>query len=266
MRLSIRHDTTYRYSAAARYSIQYLRLTPRNDAGQRVLDWRIETPARTWQQNDAFGNVVHVLSLDRPHEEMRIRAHGVVETSLVPGTPLENGSALPPSVYLVPTRLTEPDAAIAGLAGRTVINASSPRAGVDALMAEIVARVPYETGSTDVDHTASQALALGRGVCQDHAHVFLACARLAGLPARYVSGYIDANDPGHLASHAWVDVWLDGGWMSYDVTHAVLAGSSLCRLAVGRDYADASPVRGMRRGGADEELGVEVRVEGGPAQ
>lgn len=266
MRLTIHHGTVYRYRTPVRYSIQYLRLTPRAEAGQRIVEWRLETPARTWQQTDAFGNVVHVLSRVEPHDETRITVHGAVETSLVPGTPVEDRSGLPPAVFLVPTLLTVADDGLADLADRTIGSAVNPRSGVEALIEAIVSRVRYEPGSTDVDHTAAQALALGRGVCQDHAHIFLACARAAGVPARYVSGYIDANDPGHVSSHAWADVWIDGGWVSYDVTHAALAGPALCRLAVGRDYADASPVRGIRRGGAGEELAVAVRVSAAAEQ
>ena len=137
------------------------------------------------------------------------------------------------------------------------------RDAVLSLMQAINAAVQYETGTTSVEHTAAQALAQGRGVCQDHAHIFIACARIAGLPARYVSGYLDANSDGQLASHAWADIWLpDEGWLSCDVTNTRFADEPYCRLAVGRDYLDASPVRGRRDGGAHESLEVTVEVNG----
>jgi transglutaminase-like putative cysteine protease len=261
MQLTIRHETLYRYATPARYSIQYLRLTPRAEAGQRVRDWQIDAPGRRWRQTDAYGNVVHVMTIDHAHDELRIRVAGTIETALTPGTPLPNDSPLPPVAFMVPTRLTTPDAAMQALAADAFAPGRNPLDAVQRLTEAIAGRVAYETGSTAVDHTAAEALALGRGVCQDHAHVFLACARLAGYPARYVSGYLDAGGAGATASHAWADVWIEGrGWIAVDVTHARFAGEPYCRLAVGRDYLDASPVRGTRRGGSDEALEVNVQV------
>lgn len=261
MRLEIRHETEYRYATPVRHSIQYLRLTPRADAGQRVIAWRIDAPGRSSSQTDAYSNAVTVLSLDEPHASLRISVTGTVETFLTPGSPLANESPLPPVAFLVPTRLTEADDAIRAIAVEALGARGAQLDGVLRLGDLVTRRVVYEPGSTDVDHTAAQALALGRGVCQDYTHVVLAACRAVGLPARYVSGYFDAGDPGHLASHAWVDVWIEGaGWIGYDPTHACLAGERYCRLAVGRDYLDASPVRGMRHGGTEERLSVVVTV------
>ena len=265
MRLTIFHDTVYLYETPARYCIQYLRLTPRADAGQRIVEWDIESPGVRWRQTDAFGNVVYVMSLDAAHQTLRIRARGVVETSLRPGDAIADVESVPVESFLVPTPLTRPDAAMLDMA-RVVTAADDKDAALDSLMRDIHARVRYETGATDVEHTAAEALALGRGVCQDHAHIFIACARAAGLPARYVSGYIDAGDASHVSSHAWADVWLAGrGWVSFDATHTVHAGEAYCRLAVGRDFLDASPVRGMRRGGTGELLSVNVAVNASSA-
>jgi transglutaminase-like putative cysteine protease len=99
-------------------------------------------------------------------------------------------------------------------------------------------------------------------VCQDHAHIFIACCRASGVPARYVSGYVYTGKDGEVASHAWVDAWLgaESGWMPIDITHQSLVGGRHCRLAVGRDYLDACPVRGVRRGGGPEEMQVAVIV------
>ena len=104
-------------------------------------------------------------------------------------------------------------------------------------------------------------------MCQDHAHAFIACCRSAGIPARYVSGYFYTGDPGELASHAWADAWMgpDAGWLSIDLTHQALAGERHCRLAIGRDYRDAAPVRGVRHGGGGEAMQVAV-VVGASAQ
>jgi len=133
-----------------------------------------------------------------------------------------------------------------------------------ALAEAICSAVVYCNGATEVSTTAIDALRLGQGVCQDHAHLFLACCHVHGIPARYVSGYIDPGDTRHAASHAWVDAWVDevdySGWVSIDVTHARFANESHCRLAIGRDYDSASPVRGMRHGGGEETLDVHVGV------
>jgi len=115
-------------------------------------------------------------------------------------------------------------------------------------------------GTTSVEDSAAQAFARGQGVCQDQAHVFIACCRAAGIPARYVSGYLCSVDGSESASHAWVDAWLEDsqGWLSIDVTHLEPMGEKHCRLAVGRDYLDAAPVRGVRRGGGHEVMDVSV--------
>ena len=124
MRLTILHDTVYQYETPARYCIQYLRLTPRSDAGQRIAEWDIESPGVLWRQTDAFGNVVHVMSLDAAHQSLRIRARGVVETTLQPGDAIADVASVPVESFLVPTPLTQPDAALTELsrplAGRVV--------------------------------------------------------------------------------------------------------------------------------------------------
>jgi transglutaminase-like putative cysteine protease len=124
--------------------------------------------------------------------------------------------------------------------------------------------VVYKRGATSDTPAAGAALALGQGVCQDHAHLFLACCHAHGIPARYVSGYVDPENTGHAASHAWVDAWVEDkdytGWVSIDITHARLMTDAYCRLAIGRDYDSAAPVRGTRRGGGIESLSVDVQI------
>jgi transglutaminase-like putative cysteine protease len=122
----------------------------------------------------------------------------------------------------------------------------------------------YVPGVTEVSDTAAHAFHLQRGVCQDHAHVMIACCRSLGIPARYVSGYLLTARDDHIASHAWVDVWLarHERWFSIDVTNGVPGGLQHCRLAVGRDYLDACPVRGVRRGGGAETMSAKVEVSG----
>jgi transglutaminase-like putative cysteine protease len=264
MRLIIQHDTHYHYGDAPKHLIQLLRLTPREDAHQRVLDWRIKTPGKLAAFQDAFGNKSHSHMLVNPPRNLHVQVQGSVEI-----TPLQNGMLLldhyeqgiPPIAYLVPTPLTASFVAIEALAKQTL--PAGLQTGLDALILAraICGVVNYKAGNTDVTSTAEQAFMLQSGVCQDHAHVMIAACRALGASARYVSGYVDPGNSRAAASHAWVDVWLQKQWVSIDVTNGIYASDSHCRLSVGRDYLDACPVRGMREGGQTEALEVSVTVQ-----
>jgi transglutaminase-like putative cysteine protease len=261
MRVSIVHETLYRYRSPATYSIQYLRLWPRSTGRQKVMSWKLDAPGPVRPWVDAFGNDAHVLVVDRPHEEIRVRARGEVEM-LEAGDAVEEPGPHPPPLFLRPTRLTEAVGALAELADtfREPVR-RDPRAALDALMLALRDRVDYRPGITHAATAASEAFAAGAGVCQDHAHLFIACCRRLGLPARYVSGYLAARGDGRMASHAWAEAWVEGeGWHSYDVSNRLRPAARHVRVAVGLDYLDACPVRGYRRGGAGESLEVEVRV------
>jgi transglutaminase-like putative cysteine protease len=261
MLLFIQHETNYSYSHRLDRSVQIARLTPRIDAGQRTLRWQLQSPGRQLEQVDAFGNITHLITVDEPLEEINVIADGVIETRAYDGWIATEEAGLSPLAYLAPTELSEPDDAIRALASRwSTQNISSPDALLD-LGSAIREAVVWEEGSTTVEHDAAQALALGRGVCQDHAHLFTSTCRLLGLPARYVSGYFHTGEASP-ASHAWGEAWLgaERGWFSVDITHGTAAGERHCRLAVGRDYLDAGPIRGVRHGGGDEALRVAVNV------
>ncbi len=261
MQLHIRHETVYRYDAPVKHSVQNLRLTPRPEAGQRVLSWTISAPGRQVQQVDAHGNVMHMLTLDQPHDEIRIVVSGVVETAASTTPVLSEEGCLSPMIYLAETPLTHADTAIRGFAVDHGSLAPT-REDVVRLANAVRDALDYTPGATSVADTASHAFSLGNGVCQDHAHVMIAACRSLRVPARYVSGYVLTDDRGHVASHAWVDVWIEGekGWFGYDVTNREPAGERHCRLAVGRDYLDACPVRGVRRGGGAETMHALVLV------
>lgn len=261
MRLHIRHETVYRYERQVKHSVQCLRLTPRTEAGQKVLSWDLQAPGRRSQQLDAHGNLVHLLTLDEPHEEIRILVTGVVDTEAVEYSAPSARATLSPMVYSLETPLTMIDERLKDFV------ASEKRSHLDQdgvmLLANAVRdAMDYVPGATAVSDTASHAFGLGRGVCQDHAHVMIACCRWQGVPARYVSGYLLSQQDDHIASHAWVDVWLDQErrWLAVDVTNRGFGGAQHCRLAVGRDYLDACPIRGVRRGGGAESMQAQVRV------
>jgi transglutaminase-like putative cysteine protease len=199
---------------------------------------------------------------------MRIVVEGVADIGTPSVHAVADRSELSPLAYLAHTALTRPDAAIRRLAERCFGHHPASSETLTHLMAEVCGAVRYQPGTTEVHHSAAEAIDFGEGVCQDQAHVFIAVCRSASIPARYVSGYFYSGDEGTVASHAWVDVWLGEavGWHSLDVTHRIAAGDRHCRLAVGRDYLDAAPVRGVRRGGGREQLEVAVTVVAGMPQ
>jgi transglutaminase-like putative cysteine protease len=262
MHLHIRHETVYRYDHPLKYSIQSLKLTPRQDPGQRVLQWRLSAPGRHIEQVDAHGNVGHLLTLEEPHSEIAIVVQGVVDTGERGAPVLADDGPLSPLAYLSSTPLTQADAKIREFAAQQLSGGGRLRDRLERLGEAIAAAIRYQPGVTDVTDGAISVFERGEGVCQDQAHMFVACCRAMNIPARYVSGYHYTGDAGIVASHAWADAWLgsDEGWLSVDLTHSSLAGERHCRLAVGRDYLEAAPVRGVRRGGGHERLKVSVIV------
>jgi transglutaminase-like putative cysteine protease len=265
MRLGIRHETVYSYSSPFVYTIQQLRLTPRPD-GQSVERWHIDGPGKLESSIDPFGNRMHSFALNRPSSLIRVIAEGLVETA-----PLDHGrvqadarDSISPHVFTVPGYYTEADEQLRDFA-RSNLPARPKRDDLQALSEAIGGRILYESGATVVTSTAAQAIALGRGVCQDLSHVYIAACHVMDVPCRYVSGYFFPGDSDELASHAWVDVWLQGegesgAWISVDPTHKSFASDRHVRLALGRDYETAAPIRGVRAGGGEEKMTVSVSV------
>ena len=260
MQMHIRHETRYRYDRPVKYSVQSLHLTPRRDWNQRALSWTITAPGRRLEQIDAYGNISHLLTIEEPHREIQIVVRGVVETADQESR--QDDGALSPLAYLASTQLTKPDDALRAFAQSALQAHTDPKARAQALADAVFGAVRYKSGTSDVRDSAAEAFRSGEGVCQDHAHVFITAARAVGMPARYVSGYLYTGDASDAASHAWADVWLgvELGWQSMDVTHKRPAVRTYCRLAVGRDYLDAAPVRGVRQGGGGEKMEANVLV------
>jgi transglutaminase-like putative cysteine protease len=260
MQMHIRHETRYRYERPVKYSVQSLHLTPRRDLSQRALAWNIIAPGRRLEQIDAYGNISHLLTVEEPHREIRIIVHGIVETAEAEAR--QDDGPLSPLAYLASTKLTQPNEDLKAFAQEALKKVDDPKARAQALAEAVFGAVKYKSGASDVQDSAAIAFKSGEGVCQDHAHVYIASARAVGIPARYVSGYIYTGDTKDAASHAWVDVWLGSelGWQSVDVTHKCPAVRTYCRLAVGRDYLDAAPVRGVRQGGGGEKMEANVLV------
>lgn len=263
MRLRITHTTEYRYDDPVPYSLQRLRLTPCSLPGQTVHSWNIAVDGAQVEAgfNDQFGNHTHLVSTDGPSHSIHIVASGEVDTEDRAGVFGPHLGYVPLWLYLRDTPRTKPGKLtrelMRGLTGDNEL------AKMHDLMGKLHAAVAYETGTTDTETTAEQALEAGRGVCQDHAHVFIAVARLMNLPARYVSGYLLMDDRAEqTATHAWADVHLPGlGWVGFDAANNHCPDTRYVRIATGLCYADAAPVSGLRLGRASEQLGVKVVVE-----
>ncbi len=258
MILTINHETVYRYDTAASHSTQYLRLTPQHGEGQRVLEWKLQLPVPAFACTDSFGNALHVMTLDMPHDEIRIRATGIVET--------DNGERMcfegDPRPYLRDTALTRMSPDMEEFAASFRVTPMTLDA-VDRLAHAIDARMAFDTVITQVSTTAAEAFGVASGVCQDYTHIFIACCRHLGVAARYVSGYVHSSGhrlEDHQASHAWAEAWVGDRWWSFDVLNRCRAYGAHLKLAVGMDYMDACPVRGVRRGGGTETLAASVRV------
>lgn len=264
MRLAIDHLTDYAYSAPTTYAIQYVRLSPRNDPVQRVLRWSVDSPGQATPWVDGFGNLVHVVVQSRQHDALHVHVTGEVDTAETHGVVPVDPHGLAPQAFLRETPLTQVDAIIRDFADRFEgFRARGQLSALHALMAGLHDAVAYVPGDTHVHSRASEALAQGSGVCQDHAHIFIACCRIWGIPARYVSGYLhtSAEDGRHLATHAWAEALVDDlGWVSFDASNRQSATQAYVRLAVAFDYQGAAPVRGIRLGGGHEEMKVRVQV------
>ncbi|RUO98681.1 transglutaminase family protein [Hyphomicrobium sp.] len=263
MRISIGHVSRYVYSEPTKYSILSLRLTPPSFQGQRVVEWRVSAPGIEGVKpfRDGFGNMVHLASCTQEHSESLVIAKGVVETEDRAGIVRGLAEPAPLRVYRRVTSRTIATDAIRDLQRES--GAKADIRGMHNLMHAVRDAIEYEIGATSAHTTADEALREGKGVCQDHAHVFIAAARSLGLASRYVSGYVltGANEPSD-ANHAWAEVWLDGlGWVGFDPANRVCPTETYVRLATGLDSTYAAPIRGSRRGIANEELDVIVEVQ-----
>jgi transglutaminase-like putative cysteine protease len=263
MRLAIRHHTTYRYSSAVAYALQQLRLTPKDRPGQRVIDWRLEVTGGETQLcfNDQHANHVDLVSIARGGKEIVLSCTGTIETEDRHGIVGAHGGHLPLWYFTCETPLTRAGKGVRALT-RAVAPDSDPVARLHALAALVRATIAYAPGLTGTSTTAEQALTLGSGVCQDHAHSFCAAARLLGFPARYVSGYLLMNDrQDQDATHGWAEAHVDAiGWIGFDVSNGISPDARYVRVATGLDYREAAPVTGMHFGGTGEEMLVTVNV------
>ncbi|MCC8961664.1 transglutaminase family protein [Bradyrhizobium sp. Pear76] len=273
MRLRIAHTTTYRYEPAASGVIQILRMTPGSHDGQYVADWQIDvsTDSRLDTHEDAFGNVTHVLT-HGAISDLTIHCEGLVETQDTGGVLKGSDERFPPSLFLRPTSLTDLNPAMTSLVRELRAEAGNDVLGfLHALMSQIYEHMTFDEDPTNSATSASEAFALKRGVCQDYAHILIACARAGGVPARFVSGHFLRSDGmvNQQAGHAWAEAFVpDLGWIGFDAANGICTTDAHARVAIGLDYLGAAPVRGTRYGGGNETLTVAVKVDqaGRPGQ
>ncbi len=265
MLLTVDHVTRYRYDRPVRAVMQSHRLTPSVFDGQRVRDWTVTvtdgSPGGSFR--DGAGDRVQGWTVKGPVSEIEVRVQGTVETVDLAGVLRGHREIVPPEVYLVDTDPTRADAALVTLS-KVAQGADGPLAAAHLLAAAVADAIAYRPGATHAHTTAAEALSLGEGVCQDHAHALIAVARVAGLPARYVSGYLfaDADGVAHEAAHAWAEVHVAGlGWVGFDPANRCCPDDRYIRLGSGLDAQDAAPIRGIARGVGAESLDVTVAVQ-----
>jgi transglutaminase-like putative cysteine protease len=271
MLLRISHETRLTYSRPVSETIFEVRMAPQSDEDQTVLGYRLRIAPRgtVTSYRDGFGNRVDLFNLVIPYQELVIhstsfvRTHRRLNVARLAGVPWpgERPPGLDAIEFLQPSPLTIVDSGV-----ESFIAGLPPRRGSLAdvcrmLMDRIRDTLSFERTITDVHTPVGEALRMGRGVCQDFAHLFLATCRSIGLPARYVSGYI--HQPGELATHAWCQVWAGEqvGWIDVDPTHGYFPEDDHVVTAIGRDYLDVPPNRGLWKGEADEVISVLVTVD-----
>ncbi len=282
MLLEIRHVTQYRYAFPVRESVMEVWMQPQKSARQRLVsfDLDLDPPAQVFSYADSFGNAVYHFDVPQPHDSLTITARSAVETQVPPPRPDkldqgewdrlrseflrgENFDFLHPHGFARESEALHhymADHDIDGLRNR------DPLSALRALNETIYASFGYEAGVTRADSPIDDVLKARKGVCQDFAHVMIAICRSWGVPARYVSGYLftdrkhgDRSDPD--ATHAWVEVFLPSvRWIGFDPTNNTPATERHVACAIGRDYSDVPPSRGVYKGEAESQLAVGVSV------
>ena len=264
MLLQVNHVTRYRYDQPVRGVVQSHRLTPTLTDGQKTHSWEITVTdgVAGGTFRDGAGDFVHSWSVLGPVSEIAVTVLGTIETKDMSGVLKGPRETIAPETYLRETGATRADVALAELA-RSVRATGDALGTAHALSAVVSDAIRYAPGSTSAHTTAAEALALGTGVCQDHAHAMIAVARCLDMPARYVSGYLHSTNDGdaHEAAHAWAEVFIPGlGWVGFDPANRCCPDARYIRLGSGLDAQDAAPIRGTARGPGKESLDVTVAI------
>lgn len=265
MRLKLNHTTRYHYAEPVRHAMQVLRLTPRPHDGQFIRDWRVEIDADglLLRGEDALGNITRTFFIEGPVSEVNVNVSGLVDTTDMGGKISGARETFPPAFWLRESPLTRPSPAMMQFAqGLRAAEGGDKVATLHALMGAIQTQMSFVVGQTSSLTSAAQAWDERIGVCQDFAQLFLGCAHVLDIPARYVSGYYLLHETTEQAAgHAWAEAFVEGlGWIGFDPANGVCVDERYVRVAIGTDAHDAAPVRGSRAGGGIETLDVAVHV------
>ena len=282
MLLEVRHVTQYHYERPVRESVMELRMQPQKSARQRLISFELDLDprAQVFSYADSFGNAVYHFDVPQSHDNLRIEARSAVETQPDPVLPdaLDMGEwdRLKSDFvrgecfdFLRPHGFATPSPALDTFVQEKDLEKllhKDPLTALRALNEALYASFDYAPGVTTADSPIDLALGVGRGVCQDFAHIMTAICRGWGIPTRYVSGYLftdrqagDRSDPD--ATHAWVEAFLPTlRWTGFDPTNNMLTGERHVAVAIGRDYADVPPSLGVYKGETDSHLSVAVAV------
>ncbi|MBU3737277.1 MAG: transglutaminase family protein [Methylobacterium sp.] len=258
MQLIIEHRTRLDFESPVDYTIQELHLTPLDGFGQRVKRWEIRVNGKMQPHADPYGNLAHTLVVEGAHRSIEITAGGEVETDLDTPPPADR---LPLPVYLRSTALTETSPDMLDFARRFgTAGGGLDSAGLHALMRAVRERVAFDAEAKS--GSAAAAFAAGRGDSAAQTHVFIACCRSLGVPARFVSGYLFSASRRMVSNHAWADAWLGDGWCSFDITSGLRTNGIHVRLAAGLDARDASPVSpGRPQAAASSSFRVQTQAQ-----
>ncbi len=272
MLLRIQHETKLSYSEPVAETVFEVRTAPPSDEEQTNLGFhlRINPPAPVTLYRDGFGNRVDLFNILAPYRELLIRATSIVRTHRDPNPAgrlqrpfdpsCEDYQGLETIEFLQSSPLVRPSSELEGFLASVGRPEGRLVDVVERLSEHVRMALIYEKKVTTARTPVAESLRLGRGVCQDFAHLYLAACRGVGLPARYISGYV--HQEGEVATHAWCQVWSGpGGWVDVDPTRGVFADDDYIKIAVGRDYSDVPPNRGVWKGRADETIAVSVKVE-----
>jgi len=273
MKWDITHRTHYQYSSPVRSSNNEVRLEPVSNEEQTVelFDLRVTPESRIGHYHDFYSNDVHHFEIPEPHSELLIESHSIVNTHGLSGLATDTRPASRSLLrdvmkigrcydFMQATQFVDTDPETWRLALDIVHDEDDVWQCALRLMAFVREHLTYQSNSTSVHTHMREALAARRGVCQDFAHVLLGLCRSLKIPALYVSGYLATEKAS--ATHAWVEVFVPGHrWQGLDPTHNCVTNETYVKLAVGRDYADVSPVRGTYKGATESTLNVEVKIK-----
>lgn len=274
MRLSVRHDTHFRYAAPNRGIIQSLRLHPRNHEGQHVAGWRIDVDAdcRLKETEDAFGNWTHMFSFEGPLHRMHIQVSGQVEIFDTAGVLRETAERLPTELFLRETRLTSADKDLRSFAEETAGRHSDALSRLHVLLDHMFATFKVVSGGHADTPKLGDVVAARYGTAADLAHVFIAAARHLAIPARCVSGYClerqgkdsdpsDLTSPQSLNLHVWAEAYVHGiGWIGFDPCCGFCPRDTHVRVSVGLDGLGSAPVRCARASGSGDTVDSKILI------